>query len=255
MLHQFQIYSDLHLEFYKSFPMIEPVADYLILAGDIGTFSKNNIINFFDYINNKWKKIFYVLGNHEFYSSNNHLNKTKTKFKQIINKYDNIIILDKDEYILDNIIILGCTMWTFNENNIENYMNDFKKIKYFDNIKNRKFNIDCNFLNNIHLDEKKWLFKKLDKYSDKKIIVITHFPLIQYQTSSPIYINQQKLIKNYFANNFEKELSIYDNLILISGHTHYSYDFIYDNNKFISNQMGYPDEKYEGFNQFKTIVV
>ena len=252
---RFQVYSDLHLEFYKSFPLIEPMADYLILAGDIGNFSNDNMIGFFDYVNNNWKKIFYVLGNHEYYSSSNHFEKTKKKYIDIINQYDNIILLDKDEYILDDIIILGCTMWTFNENMIEKFINDFKKIKYFDSKNNRRYKIDYKFINNLHNDEKEWLFNKLDEYNGKKIIVITHFPMILENTSSPKYKNETALIKNYFANNFCEILMNYNDITFISGHTHFSYDFILDGNRHISNQMGYISEKYEGFNQYKTIYV
>lgn len=32
-----QVISDIHLEFYKSYPKIKPLSKYLFLAGDIGT--------------------------------------------------------------------------------------------------------------------------------------------------------------------------------------------------------------------------
>ena len=253
---KFQVYSDLHLEFYKSFPIIEPIADYLILAGDIGNFSNNNLIAFFDYINVNWKKTFYVLGNHEYYSSNKNFNKLKIKFKETIDNYENIILLDKNEYILDDIVILGCTMWTYNDNDIKDYINDFKKIKYFDLIRKRKYNITPNIINNFHIDEKQWLFEKINKYYDNnKILVITHFPMIQQNTSSPEYDNQEIIFTNYFANNFEKDLENFKDITFIAGHTHYSYDFIFNDNKFISNQMGYPSEEYKTFEENKTICI
>ena len=33
---KFQLFSDIHLEFYKSFPKLPILTDYLFLAGDIG---------------------------------------------------------------------------------------------------------------------------------------------------------------------------------------------------------------------------
>lgn len=61
-----QIYSDIHLEFYKSYPKIEKKAKVLILAGDIGKINNNIYTEFMAYINKTWEKTFYVLGNHEF---------------------------------------------------------------------------------------------------------------------------------------------------------------------------------------------
>ena len=68
----FQLFSDIHLELLKSskFPKIKPLTDYLFLAGDIGKINTPNYEPFFDYCSENWKKVFYVLGNHEFYNSN-----------------------------------------------------------------------------------------------------------------------------------------------------------------------------------------
>ena len=79
----FQLFSDIHLELLKSskFPKIKPLTDYLFLAGDIGKINTPNYELFFDYCSQNWKKVFYVLGNHEFYNSNKDL-KTLKKQKQ-----------------------------------------------------------------------------------------------------------------------------------------------------------------------------
>jgi hypothetical protein len=48
-LFKFQLFSDIHLEYYKSFPIIPKIEKYLILAGDIGKIDTNNYKSFFDY--------------------------------------------------------------------------------------------------------------------------------------------------------------------------------------------------------------
>ncbi len=66
---KFQLFSDIHLEFSKTFFKLPPLTNYLFLAGDIGKLSHLTFKPFFDYCSNNWKEIFYVLGNHEYYSS------------------------------------------------------------------------------------------------------------------------------------------------------------------------------------------
>lgn len=59
-----QILSDLHLEFGNSINL-KPNTDLLILAGDIGNITQIGFKDFFEMVSIKWKKIIYVLGNHE----------------------------------------------------------------------------------------------------------------------------------------------------------------------------------------------
>jgi|TARA_B100000508_G_scaffold140559_1_gene142051 predicted phosphodiesterase len=59
-------FSDLHLEFEEPFtPPAEDIADVMILAGDIITFSD---FTPFEQIVKAWRKpILFITGNHEFY--------------------------------------------------------------------------------------------------------------------------------------------------------------------------------------------
>lgn len=250
----FQIYSDLHLEFYKNYPRIKPIAENLILAGDIFNFNFKLINNFLEYISKNWKQIFFVFGNHEFYSSNLHFYKIKNKYIDLFDNYKNIILLDKTFHILNNeTIILGSTFWSLTNSSIKELINDYKKINMYDKNKNRKIKITNEFINNLHLEEKKWLEEILDEIKEKykNIIIVSHFPLTQNKTSHPKYKNQDLNLKNYFSNNFDDIFKLYENnnFYLISGHTHFSYDFKINNIRYISNQLGYPGENYKDFNE------
>jgi hypothetical protein len=71
---EFQYVSDIHLEFRdkpKKMPKIKSVAPYLILAGDIGRVHCDHHLNilkiFLVYCVERWRKVIYVPGNHEFY--------------------------------------------------------------------------------------------------------------------------------------------------------------------------------------------
>ena len=68
-----QLLSDLHLEMdrgcgldYETFH-IQPKADILALLGDIGNIHEQRLFTFLRQQTMQFKKVLYVLGNHEFY--------------------------------------------------------------------------------------------------------------------------------------------------------------------------------------------
>ena len=69
-----QYCSDLHLEFalnamFLHNNSIKPIADTLILAGDITLWGQQHFKHwFFDYVSKHWERVYYIPGNHEFYS-------------------------------------------------------------------------------------------------------------------------------------------------------------------------------------------
>ena len=87
---------------------------------------------------------------------------------------------------------------------------------------------------------------KLQKYlneTDKKTIVMTHFPPLRSETTNPNYLHLDRIKNNYYSWNDNTLILNNFNLknvpIWISGHTHWSYDFKKYNTRFISNQLGY----------------
>ena len=111
------------------------------------------------------------------------------------------------------------------------------KIKMRNINTNRKSDISVDFYNSLYQTQKQQLIQNIQNNT----IIITHYPVIQYNTSSPKYNSQNNEVRNIFANNILNELNV-TNCVFISGHTHYSFDFTYKNNRFISNQFGYLNE-------------
>jgi predicted phosphodiesterase len=263
-----QIISDIHLEHYpddfRDFEQIiksEPGCDILFLAGDIGNIKYETYKPFLDYVSNNWKEIYYVLGNHEFYSGLK-INQAKTyedtllEYRELILEYWNIYLLteldddifhiwDEDTGMLYFIIgNIGWSFVNFNDDEIKKYINDGKYI-YTKDETNKIKTVDNNWFLNKHLDCLKNLriinknntcqnFNKLcdiediyaDKIVDVKFICLTHFPFSEFEkTSHSKYHSQKKELQDYFCNNFDtyKKYLNYD--IYIAGHTHYSYDF------------------------------
>lgn len=254
-----QIYSDLHIEFYNSFPKIPIEAEVLILAGDIGIKSKKNYIEFLNYVSNNWKIVFYVLGNHEYYISSNYFDKINQSYHEIFNSFENIILLDNKSYIYNDnnklYKFIGSTLWANATEFSKNYVNCFNIIKEKRN--NRKYPLSVNKFNKMNKTSKQFIIDSLyEEKEDINIILITHYPTIM-ESSHSKYNTQDILIKKLFAN----DINIHDlenlnctNITCISGHTHYSFDFDIKNKnnvRYISNQMGYYDEAVKDETYFK----
>lgn len=229
----FQIYSDLHITKNKYLPKLYKYSDYLILNGDIGKLNDKNYQKFIKYISKTWKKIFYIPGNHEFYEKDD-IYELINKYELFFSKFKNIIFMYNKTYELKNYYFIGTTLWSNpTKNFFKNHYNERLSIK-----KNNKIEVlqrndyiklykEClTFLNSIK--------------TNKKVILITHFPLIQYNTINRHY-SPNKDVDSYSANVIDfTKLPFYKNLkCVISGHTHNSYDFIYKNVRFFSNQYGY----------------
>ena len=66
-----QILSDIHLEYYKTYPglthFIEPEAPVLVLCGDICYYKHHHFIPFFREASVGFEYVIFVPGNHEYY--------------------------------------------------------------------------------------------------------------------------------------------------------------------------------------------
>ena len=235
-----QIYSDLHLELTKSIPEIVPRSPYLFLAGDISRFNHPSFREFLSYCNTRWKKTFYVFGNHDYWAPNSYLQKIKREAKDFLktNELTNVFILDNDFVSLDDsLIIFGSTFWTkspfITEYEGKMYINDYNMIRFKRKmIDIRPYDLTPKDVNEMYFEDYSKIYEVLNTNEltkDKKVIIMTHFPPQQTNTSHQKYSLQGKMLKNYFSHP-DKTIKDLDNisniLCWISGHTHYSYDFI-----------------------------
>ena len=227
-----QILSDIHLEYLKEIPdNIEPKCDLLILPGDIINKSSSLSEQFLEYVNNNWKKVFIVLGNHEYYNMDS---KTKTSYDEfkkyysrLFSNYKNITFLDKTITTYNGRRIIGCTLWS----KILDQDAYLLKNIYDDNGEK----IDTTFIQDIYKEESLWLKENM-KCND---IVITHYPTTRHKTSHPKFKNQTPVSHSCVSTELKANVK---NCVFICGHTHYSFDFELDNNRYISNQKGYENE-------------
>ena len=254
---RFQVSSDIHLEHYKEIPenIILPKTEYLFLAGDIGQIKNPTYKTFIDYISLNWKHTIIILGNHEFYHSRKHYEKLLIEYEEFFMEYENITLLEKDIIELDGYRVLGLTMWAkFNSTTNLNCPNKIKK-REVNGKKIRTIPMGYKGINELFKESVEWLKTNYDE--DYPTIIITHYPL----TTSSEHIRQVKYRDESKESIYEfaSDLPIMkgvNELICISGHTHYSHDYIDENNvRYISNQYGYKDEitKYSSVFESETI--
>lgn len=197
--------------------------NYLIIAGDVSN-DLFHIKIFLEQASKQYKKVFYVIGNHEFHLINNEYFEYETsyeKYDKIKNlDFPNVFVLDGDVIEVDSIKIGGAMGWydasyvfynlnTYNTKdkkyilNLWNNFLDSKKIKGFEDFY-EIFNIEI---------------KKIKKISSEANIIISHFmPLIKPSFIQPFFRDNDTT--GFYCFNGE-EFLFNDNVkVWIYGHIH-----------------------------------
>jgi len=258
--------SDLHLEF-RLFPDLskEQGGDVLILAGDIITAAairenrtdkaslsvKKYMSTHFKEFIDKFTHVFYVMGNHEHYQS-----VFSTTKNQLRKQFDNlglnkIEIFDNDVKMVDDVLFIGCTLWTDFKggnplvmNEVQGGMNDYHVIyahgeDEFERVsKNRA--ITPEFTLNEHTKSIAYIKEVLNQNKTTKTVIFTHM--------APSY---ESINKEHAGNGLDYAYaSDLSELILdseqieywIHGHTHENEAYLLGNTIIVSNQRGYSHE-------------
>lgn len=259
-------FSDTHFEFTehrKPLPKTDG-GDVLILAGDITTAAMfrekrtdKDARSHFKYMKtfkenvlNKYKHVFYVMGNHEHYNSifNNTLPELKAGFARL--GVTNVSFFDNNFTVLDDVVFIGSTLWCDfeNGNNLSMYrcekgMNDFrligsmdvKDMNYFSRYDSRT--ITAEFILSEFNKSKEYIDQIAALFHDKKIVVFTHH--------GPTY---QSLNSEHSGNGLDGAYcSDISELILnrpqikywVSGHCHISKEYEVGECKVLQNCRGY----------------
>ena len=261
-----QILSDLHNEFLRSAGLAESRGDFnpnvwegyipktdadlIVLAGDIDIGCKGVkwAIQESNHLN---VPMIYVAGNHEYYNREYY---STLKQMRDTSKGTNVHFLERNEIIIENIRILGATLWTdYNVvpgqdvrqvmNECEYALNDHRVIRmagqgYFSTLNARKINHES----------AKWLEGKLNDDTKMKTLVVTHH--------GPSILCQHKkypvsAISGAFHSDLDELVSKAD--CWIYGHTHSNLDTMVNGCRLISNQPGYPSEDVDGFDSSKVV--
>ncbi|KAK3946188.1 Metallophosphoesterase domain protein [Diplogelasinospora grovesii] len=261
---RFQILSDPHLEVGQQYSSYDfpACAPYLILAGDIGRLiDYPNYLTFLEAQASRFKLVFLVLGNHEFYGTSYETGLSEARrLCQEPSLTNKCILLHQTRYDIPTdpanpddtgpddtgATVLGCTLWSHipeaNAAEVAARVQDFSRIS--------SWTIATH--NSAHEQEVSWLRRQLAELQtpdakERKVLVITHHAPTKEATSAPQYTG------NPWSCAFSTEVLRDDPFgytegvnTWVFGHTHYSTDFslpLYNASgssaRVVANQRGY----------------
>lgn len=232
---KFQVISDLHIEYKndhtpRARDYITPVADVLVMAGDIGSLYKmTQLTEFIQDVCSMFKVVLYVPGNHEWYEIPDILpvsyQDLERRLEKLQEKIDNLFVLNKNSVLIGDTCFAGCTLWSEPLCQVPRFIvkiQDMNRAKY-----HQKHTEDLGYI------------KSMIKYCNTKkykLVVITHYP--------PSYrcldgTKRKKKFQSLYASNLD-HIAIKENVdTWVCGHTHTNFDFLTEGGtRVVSNQKG-----------------
>jgi predicted phosphohydrolase len=201
-----QYLSDVHIDT-NDIPKITRCANILALCGDIGNPNHKNFEKFLRGVSEQFETVLFVPGNHDYDCGSLYeemkVNANKPIMIDIVNKFNNIILLDNSKCVLKNgTIVLGSTMWP---SPILRYQSDYNDTKIIVHTKK-------------YLEDSTWIQNNLKYHENDNVLVLTHVPPTQ-KLIEPKYLSKGVFVTSWFANNFDHIIGS-PVVAWLSGHTH-----------------------------------
>lgn len=278
-----QYASDIHLEFYKikKIPYITKIAaPYLALCGDIGYPFTEHYFKFIEDCSKKFKMIFILSGNHEYYQVRckiKTMEQVEAQILKVCSSFENVyylqnafVALDKNEKFLSyssvfklippetKYLVAGSTLWSKIPQDkhglVFSNMNDY--IRIYKRVSNGNTNITITVpdINELHKNSVKWIEDLKDFLNDNKtpisVLMLTHhapsFKMIQSKYSSDPLNCAYATNLDYLMGSPIKAW--------ISGHTHTCITVSIEKTLCSSNCRGHGDGLVEAFREDKIIT-
>ena len=244
---KFKLLSDLHLEFYgrkpfgrDAIPEWEPTPTdedkntILLLAGDIHVGEK--ALPWIEKMCERFQEVVYILGNHEFY--NNEVNDVRDYWKTVF-QGGNFTFLDNETLYLDNVRIIGGTLWTEVTDPFAIWegprkMTDYQITTVREQGTTLKMNVQ--HTNRMHAATREYIRKELEQPWKGKTIVMTH------HLPHPLCVAERfktDRLTDFFMTNLDYIIEKYDIDYWVHGHTHDNVDVEVHDTRILCNPMGY----------------
>jgi predicted phosphodiesterase len=240
-----RIISDLHLEFgnFELPPLPEDKETILILAGDVGLSDRLYTFEPFKNVFENFRKVIYILGNHEFYKDS--FKKSLKTIKTFLSPYENVEVINNEIITIDDVSFICSTMWTsFNNANpidmqlAKTSMNDYIVIRTGPDKAPYLKKLDPIDTFNEYVKAVEFIFPSIveQKKKMRKVVVVTHH--------LPSYLSVEEQFKgerlnSAYATELFNEIEETKPDYWIHGHTHASFDYMIGNTHVICNPRGY----------------
>jgi predicted phosphohydrolase len=235
--------SDVHLEFGDLFLKNEESADVLLLSGDIMVADKykgNRI--FHDFLSRasfQFPHVIYIAGNHEFYDG--HFDYSIHHLRNVCANFPNVYFLEDDIKQIDDVIFIGCTLWTdMNRSDpntmldVMNRMNDFRKIRATESW----HRLHPEQVVSRHRKSLEYIKTAINGHYDKKFVVVGHHAPSKLSTH-PRYKNDVEINGAYSSDLSGFILDHPQIKLWTHGHTHDPYDYQIGSTRIVCNPRGY----------------
>jgi 3',5'-cyclic AMP phosphodiesterase CpdA len=236
-----QLLSDLHLEVGKqystfTFPASAP---FLILAGDIGRMiDYDGYRTFLESQVSRYKKVFLVLGNHEFYGLGYQATIDEARrLSEEPSLSSGLVLLHRTRWDDpdSDLTILGCTMWSAipeaSYGIVEAKVNDFRMIDQWTAQRH----------NAVHEEEVAWLREQARQVRasmpKRRLLIATHHAPCVRGTARPDQVDNPW--SRAFATDLVQQEGWEGVKNWVFGHTHYSSRLSRNGIDLVSNQRGY----------------
>jgi Icc-related predicted phosphoesterase len=268
------ICSDVHLEFGQLNLENDKNAEVLVLSGDIctavdlqptglvGSGKYDRYIDFFAQCSGNFPHVVYIMGNHEHYHGD--FATSIGIIRDALKQFENIHVLDKEVWELNDHVFIGGTLWTdMNKedeatmNHVSRRMNDFQicensleMVNYRvwgekdDGSKSTKFKTRPATLSPRHVvEDHKAMLKVIgDTYDDippwKTVVVCTHHAPSK-GSEHPRYKHDQ-LMNGAYNSQLEEFIMCRPGIKLWThGHTHEDFDYLIKGCRVVCNPRGY----------------
>jgi len=246
--------ADLHGEFIDHhltkavnpvwWPLTKVGADVVVLAGDIhlGTDAIHLAAQLWPQ-----RQVVIVAGNHEFYGSEYH--QALADLRQTATVYPNIHFLENDMVEINDVVFLGCTLWSdfclYGKQALHTcqkaaaqYMADYRHIRnnHHQPISLLRPEDTAAF----HLASVKWLDDCLTSlFKDKHVVVVTHAAPSEHSVPEQY---KGAYLSAAFSSNLEWLIEKHQPELWLHGHTHGHCDYLIGKTRVIGNPKGYPEE-------------
>ena len=232
-----QYASDLHLEFpanreFLKLQPLQPVAEVLVLAGDILPFAvMDQHKDFLSYVSDHFKATYWLPGNHEYYhfdiaSKNGMLNETIRS---------NLFLVNNTSVVHQGVKLIFSTLWSHigpgYQWQIERSLNDFHRIKH------KGYRFSAEQYNQLHAESLAFVQQETHKSQKEQLAVFTHH--------CPTFLNYPEqykgdVLNEAFAVELHDLIESSNIACWVYGHHHTNTpEFSIGNTRLITNQLGY----------------
>ena len=269
------VISDLHLDFAD---LTLPGGDVLILSGDIcearhlkkAMYNKDMVLfehedklqrpdryyRFLEEECGKYREVVMVMGNHEHYG----YNYQKTYAHIAENLPSNITLLENQTHTIDDVVFVGCTLWTDMNKadpltmfHMKQAMNDYRQITQFNEAKNVYHRLDPERTVSDHYASKKFIAETVENKFDQKFVVVGHHAPSKQSTHARYA--DDTVMNGGYSSDLDEFITDHPQIKLWThGHTHHPFDYVIGKTRVVCNPRGYINYEPEASN-FKLMTV